>query len=70
MIGYADTMEAWRTSCPRLTIWEDALSDGLLERVAAPRLQEASVRVTDAGRAFVDASPGYAAGPGPRFHSC
>jgi hypothetical protein len=29
---YREVMEAWRTSCPRLTIWEDAWSDGLLVR--------------------------------------
>jgi hypothetical protein len=23
--SYADTMEAWRTSCPRLSVWEDAV---------------------------------------------
>jgi len=28
---YADTLEAWRTSCPRLSIWEDACIDGLIE---------------------------------------
>ena len=27
---YGETMEAWRTTCPRLTIWEDAVSDGLV----------------------------------------
>ena len=27
---YADAMEAWRTSCPRLTVWEDALVAGLI----------------------------------------
>ena len=27
---YAETMEAWRSSCPRLTIWEDALAEGLV----------------------------------------
>ena len=25
-----DVMERWRSSCPRLTIWEDALSDELI----------------------------------------
>jgi len=25
-------MEAWRTSCPRLTIWEDAVDRGLVGR--------------------------------------
>lgn len=29
--SYAETMEAWRSSCPRLTIWEDALADGLVQ---------------------------------------
>ena len=28
---YAETMEAWRTTCPRLSIWEDACIDGLIE---------------------------------------
>lgn len=29
---YAEAMEAWRTSCPRLTVWEDSLHAGLIER--------------------------------------
>lgn len=32
---YADVMEAWRTSCPRLTVWEDAIDRGLVCRVPA-----------------------------------
>ena len=28
---YADVMEAWRTSCPRMSIWEDAQADGLVQ---------------------------------------
>jgi hypothetical protein len=27
-----DFMEAWRTSCPRLTIWEDAQEQNLVKR--------------------------------------
>ena len=27
---YGETMDAWRTSCPRLSIWEDALADRLV----------------------------------------
>ena len=30
--AYADVMEAWRTSCPRLTVWEDAAEQGLIRR--------------------------------------
>lgn len=28
--SYAETIEAWRTTCPRLSIWEDACIDGLI----------------------------------------
>lgn len=27
---YGPAQEAWRTSCPRLTIWEDAVDGGLI----------------------------------------
>ena len=27
---YAETMEAWRSNCPRLSVWDDACSDGLV----------------------------------------
>ena len=28
---YAEVMDAWRTSCPRLPVWEEANASGLLE---------------------------------------
>jgi hypothetical protein len=28
--AYCDVMEAWRTSCPRLPVWEDAIDRGLV----------------------------------------
>lgn len=31
--SYAEALEAWRTSCPRLTVWEDALDRGFVQRV-------------------------------------
>jgi len=27
---YAEALETWRTSCPRLTVWEDAFDAGLV----------------------------------------
>ena len=48
--GYLETMEAWRTSCPRLPVWEEANARGLVTRELARGV--AMVRVTDAGRAF------------------
>jgi hypothetical protein len=29
---YADVLDAWRTSCPRLTVWEEAIERGLVMR--------------------------------------
>ena len=28
---YVDAMDAWRTHCPRLSVWEDAVIDGLVK---------------------------------------
>ena len=30
---YTDVMDAWRTSCPRLTVWEDAIDADLIARI-------------------------------------
>jgi hypothetical protein len=50
---YTDVMEAWRTSCPRLTVWEDAIDAGLVTRVhrAGERL---GVELTPQGRTLLD----------------
>jgi hypothetical protein len=29
---YDEVMEAWRTSCPRLPVWEDAIDRGFVQR--------------------------------------
>jgi hypothetical protein len=48
--SYAETMDAWRSACPRMTIWEDALRDGLVVYEAATtRL----VRLTPEGYAVL-----------------
>lgn len=43
---YADAMDAWRTSCPRLSMWEDAL----IERLIQVDGQGAEARVAIAAR--------------------
>lgn len=50
---YREAMDAWRTSCPRLTVWEDALSAGLVERLPSHTLADARVRVTARGKAYL-----------------
>jgi hypothetical protein len=52
--SYGEVMEAWRTSCPRLTVWEDALDQGLVCRLRHAG-EEPSVELTDAGRATLEA---------------
>jgi hypothetical protein len=48
---YDQVMDAWRTSCPRLPIWEDANSLGLVEsEIVNSRL---IVRLTPSGLAFL-----------------
>jgi hypothetical protein len=50
---YAEVMDVWRTSCPRLAVWEEAVDRGLLVREAA--LGGVMVRVTPAGRRLLEA---------------
>ena len=33
---YAEVLEAWRTSCPRLPVWEEANDRGFIKRSRAP----------------------------------
>jgi hypothetical protein len=48
---YQETMDAWRTSCPRLPVWEDASERGLVETAFANG--RAMVRATSGGLAFL-----------------
>jgi hypothetical protein len=51
---YRETMDAWRTSCPRLPVWEDALESGFLEVARAEGGDELTVAVTPAGLEFLE----------------
>jgi D-3-phosphoglycerate dehydrogenase len=48
---YEEVMDAWRTSCPRLPVWEDANDRGLVTRVAANG--SCVIRVTSSGLALL-----------------
>ena len=41
---YHETLDAWRTSCPRLSVWEDAVIGGVVE------CRGGTVLLTDRGR--------------------
>ena len=49
---YAETMDAWRTSCPRLPVWEDATDLGFIAR-HRPSGSIAVVSVTASGLAHL-----------------
>ena len=51
---YAEVMDVWRTSCPRLTVWEDAVDAGLVAHIRESG-QPAQVGVTDKGHAMLAA---------------
>jgi hypothetical protein len=47
---HADVMDAWRSTCPRMTVWEDAIIGGLV------RLEnggQRTVSLTPRGRALM-----------------
>jgi hypothetical protein len=48
--NHRETMDAWHSTCPRLSVWEDAIIDGLvrLENDATH-----AVRLTARGRALL-----------------
>ncbi len=52
--SYGEVMEAWRTSCPRLPVWEEANARGLIVRARANG--HAVVRITPAGEALLAAN--------------
>jgi hypothetical protein len=45
---YSEVMDAWRTSCPRFPVWEEANDRGLVER--QHRDGDSFVAVTKLGR--------------------
>jgi hypothetical protein len=47
---YPETMEAWRSTCPRLSVWEDAIIDDLV-RVESGDAR--AVTLTARGRALL-----------------
>ena len=49
---YPEVIDAWRTSCPRLPVWEEANARGFVDREHRPG-KGTFVSVSDEGRAFL-----------------
>ena len=54
--NYPEVMDAWRTSCPRLTVWEDAIDAGLVTRVHSAG-EPIRIALTQRGAALLATSP-------------
>ncbi len=50
--SYEEVMDAWRTTCPRLTVWEDANDRGLVKREEID--EHSIVRITSTGLALLE----------------
>ena len=48
---YSEVIETWRTSCPRLTIWEDAIDRGYVAR--RPTAEGLWVAITEGGAKYL-----------------
>ncbi len=51
----ADVMDAWRSSCPRLTTWEDAVIEGLVRL----EIDGQQVHLTEKGARTLRAAEGH-----------
>jgi len=45
---YSEAMEAWRSNCPRTSVWDDACTDGLVA------IDGSEVTLTTRGRALLE----------------
>jgi len=59
--SYREAMEAWRTSCPRLSVWEDAIIEGLVQLENG---DASTVALTPRGRAALAQDRGAPNGSG------
>jgi hypothetical protein len=50
--SHADVIDTWRTSCPRLTVWEDAVDRGFAVREPG-RGRDVMIRLTTTGHDFL-----------------
>lgn len=52
---YSAVMDAWRTSCPRLAVWEEAVDHDLVVRAAGEN-GDVLVSATERGRALLQSA--------------
>jgi hypothetical protein len=58
---YSETMNAWQSTCPRHTIWEDAMIDGYIQLNRADTIRDPEVTLTPRGEALLNGNNGHGA---------
>ncbi|MGQ0677277.1 MAG: hypothetical protein ACT4N4_14495 [Rhodospirillales bacterium] len=55
--SYAEVQEAWRSTCPRLSVWEDALGEHLVEceQAKGKPAEACAVTLSAKGKALLQA---------------
>jgi hypothetical protein len=61
---YTEAMEAWRSTCPRHTVWEDALVGGLIQVESGGLLDQPVVTLTPHGREVLSLATEQSLGTG------
>jgi hypothetical protein len=54
---YGEAMDAWRSTCPHLSIWEDAVRDGLVRVENGGTMKSSRVLLTPLGKAKLNGRP-------------
>jgi hypothetical protein len=55
---YAEAMGAWRSTCPRHPVWEDAIADGLIQVEDGGTQAQGEVTLTPRGKVILDVQHG------------
>ena len=63
--SYGEVLDVWRTSCPRLMVWEEAVARGLVHTREDTRGPGLVVDVTPLGRSFIGLPVSKPAAPVP-----
>src|SRR5262249_6735122 len=50
--SYVDA-DAWRRSCPHLSVWEDAIANGLIQFKNGSTMKDSQILLTGRGRSFL-----------------
>lgn len=49
--AYSEVVDVWRTSCPRLSVWEDACIEGLVD---CQPVRNGTVFLTEKGKCYLE----------------